>query len=86
MRRAPAYIVLKSADEILDRIFVEEDFTNGETLCLLGTIDMKRDGGKSKFQLQPDSLFDASLADIMWQVDTNADFRIVQFRVYATGS
>ena len=62
-----------------------EDFNNGETLCLLGTIDMTR-GQKSKFQIQNDMLFDASLEDILWQVDTNPDFRIVQFRVYATGS
>ena len=58
------------------------DAALGEDLCLLGTIDLKRDGGRSRFSLQPDSLFDASLEDILWSVDTNADFRIVQFRVY----
>jgi len=55
-----------------------------DQLCLLGTIKMTRSGGQSKFQLQPDSLFDASLEDILWTVDTNNDFRIVQFRVYQT--
>ena len=59
-----------------------EDVTSGETLCALGTIDLTREGGRSRFKVQPDSLFDASLEDILWNVDTNADFRIVQFRVY----
>ncbi len=59
-----------------------EDFLAGETLCLLGTIDLTRGKGQSKFQLAPASMFDASLEDIMWLVDTNADFRICQFRVY----
>jgi hypothetical protein len=53
-----------------------------DPLCLLGTINLKRDGGQSKFAFQPDSLFDAELEDIIWTVDTNKDFRIVQFRVY----
>ena len=56
--------------------------TSGETLCALGPIDLTREGGKSRFKVQADSLFDASLEDILWNVDTNADFRIVQFRVY----
>ena len=59
-----------------------EDVISGETLCALGTIDLARDGAKSRFKVQPDSLFDASLEDIIWNLDTNADFRIVQFRVY----
>lgn len=59
-----------------------EDVTSGETLCALGTIDLTRDGGKSRFKVQPDSLFDASVEDILWNVETNTDFRIVQFRVY----
>jgi len=54
---------------------------DGEALCLLGTIDLTR-GKNSKFTLQPSSLFDASLFDILWNVDTNADYRIAQFRVY----
>ncbi len=29
------------------------------------------------------AMFDASLEDLIWSVDTNPDFRIVQFRVYA---
>lgn len=58
------------------------DFVSGETLCLLGTIDLTRQKGQSKFQLAPSAMFDASLEDLIWTVDTNADFRIVQFRVY----
>ncbi len=59
-----------------------EDFLAGETLCLLGTIDLTRAAGHSKFQLAPAAMFDATLEDLIWTVDTNADFRIVQFRVY----
>ena len=59
-----------------------EDFTSGETLCLLGTIDLTRGSGRSKFQLAPAAMFDATLEDLMWTIDTNTNFRIVQFRVY----
>ena len=58
------------------------DFMSGDTLCLVGTIDLTREKGQSKFQLAPSAMFDASLEDLIWQVDTNADFRIAQFRVY----
>lgn len=66
------------------KICAEEtvDPVTGETLCLLGTIDLTRAGGKSMFQVQADTLFDASVEDVLWTVDTNADFRIAQFRVY----
>ena len=56
------------------------DYLNGETL---GTIDLTRGSGQSKFTLAPSSMFDASLEDLMWTVDTNSDFRIAQFRVYS---
>ncbi|TMQ70571.1 MAG: hypothetical protein E6K81_12275 [Candidatus Eisenbacteria bacterium] len=59
------------------------DFLNGETLCLLGTIDLTRGRGKSKFQIAPSAMFDASLENLIWSIDTNADFRILQFRVYS---
>jgi hypothetical protein len=59
-----------------------EDFQSGETLCLLGTIDLTRGKGQSKFQLAPSAMFDASLEDIMWTIQTNSNFRIAQFRVY----
>ena len=53
-----------------------------EALCLLGQVHLTREKGQSRFKLQPDSLFDAELQDILWSVDTNKEFRIVQFRVY----
>jgi len=59
------------------------DFLSGETLCQIGTIDLTRGKGQSKFSLAPSAMFDASLIDIMWTLDTNADFRIAQFRVYS---
>lgn len=59
-----------------------EDYMAGETLCLLGTIDLTRGKGQSKFSVAPSSMFDASLEDIMWTIDTNKNFRIAQFRVY----
>src|SRR5262245_37632658 len=58
------------------------DPTTGDTLCLAGTIDLTRGSGQSKFNLAPSTLFDASFADILWTVETNSNFRIVQFRVY----
>jgi hypothetical protein len=63
-----------------------ETFTDADgDLCLLGTIDLTRASGQSKFTVKPDSLFDASLEDVFWSVDTNSDFRIAQFRVYEVG-
>lgn len=59
------------------------DFATGDTLCLLGTIDLTRSSGQSKFQLAPSAMFDASLGDLMWTIDTNTQFRIAQFRVYS---
>jgi hypothetical protein len=59
-----------------------EDFELGETLCLLGTIDLTRGTGKSRFSVAPSSMFDASLEDIIWTIDTNRDYRLAQFRVY----
>jgi hypothetical protein len=58
------------------------DYMSGEMLCLLGTIDLTRGKGKSHFQIAPSTMFDATLEDIVWEVDTNRDFRIAQFRVY----
>lgn len=58
------------------------DPVTGDTLCLAGTIDLTRASGHSKFQIAPATLFDATLEDVLWTVDTNPDFRIVQFRVY----
>ena len=51
-------------------------------LCALGTIDLTRGPGRSRFTLHPDSIFDAELEDIIWSVETNSGFRIAQFRVY----
>jgi hypothetical protein len=58
------------------------DPVTGDTLCLAGTLDLTRASGQSKFQLAPSSLFDASLEDVLWTVDTNTNFRNAQFRVY----
>jgi hypothetical protein len=52
-----------------------------DVLCLAGTIDLTR-GQHSKFTLQPSTLFDATVEDVIWTVDTNTDFRIAQFRIY----
>ncbi len=59
-----------------------EDHATGEHLCLLGVIDLTRGKGQSKFSLAPTSMFDASLEDLVWSIDTNDLFRIAQFRVY----
>ena len=59
------------------------DVLSGETLCQVGTIDLTRGSGQSKFSIAPSAMFDASMIDLMWTVDANADFRIAQFRVYS---
>ena len=58
------------------------DPVTGDTLCLAGTLDLTRASGQSKFTLAPGSLFDASVEDVLWTVDTNPNFRNAQFRVY----
>ncbi|UCF78869.1 MAG: hypothetical protein JSW03_00900 [Candidatus Eiseniibacteriota bacterium] len=59
------------------------DYTTHEHLCLLGTIDLTRGKGQSKLSIKPSQIFDASMMDIMWKVETNSDFRIAEFRIYA---
>src|SRR5262245_46103833 len=51
-------------------------------LCSIGSINLKRDGVQSRFKMVPDQYFATDLEDVLWTVDTNKDFRIVQFRVY----
>ena len=58
------------------------DVLNGEILCQVGTLDLTRHKGQSKFTLAPNAIFDASNVELLWTVDTNADYRIAQFRVY----
>ena len=62
------------------------DYESGEHLCLLGEIDLTRGKGKSQFSIAPRAMFDEDLEDIMWKVQTNSRFRIVQFRVYEIGT
>ncbi len=58
------------------------DVLSGEVLCQVATLDLTRAKGQSEFQLAPSALFDASNIDLIWTMDTNADYRIAQFRVY----
>lgn len=60
-----------------------EDHENGDHLCLLGTIDLTRGSGQSKFSVAPKSMFDASNESIVWSLETNSKYRIAQFRVYS---
>src|SRR5262249_16077040 len=41
------------------------DFQTGEQLCLLGTIDLTRNSGRSSFTIAPSTMFDASLEEIV---------------------
>jgi len=58
------------------------DGTTHDDECYLGEIDLTRGSGKSQFAIQPASMFDAELEDIIWSVETNSDFRIAEFRIY----
>lgn len=57
------------------------DYVGDGGLCLVGTFTISREGGKSAFKLVPAELFDASLEDIIWDVDATGQAK-VQFRVY----
>ena len=59
------------------------DYEEGTDDCLLGTINLQRGPGQSKFKVVPSSIYDASLEDLIWQTSTNDDFRIAQFRVWS---
>jgi hypothetical protein len=50
-------------------------------LCEVGTFSIKRDGGKSQMKLVPSELFDISLEDVIWDIDSTGAPKI-QFRVY----
>ena len=58
------------------------DYEDGVDLCQLDSFYIRREGGKSMFQIAPRDMFDEDLEDIMWLAQTNSDFRICQFRVY----
>lgn len=59
------------------------DFEADEDDCLLGTINLERGNGQSKFKLVPRDIYDASLEDLIWQTSTNGDFRNAQFRAWS---
>jgi len=59
-----------------------EDGSTHDHECYLGEIDMTRGSGKARFSIEPSSMFDAELEDIIWSVETNQDFRIAECRVY----
>jgi len=61
------------------------DTLSGETLCLVGTIDLTGRRGQSMLELAPAAMFDASLQERTWSMNFNADLRIAQFRVYSRG-
>jgi hypothetical protein len=61
------------------------DTISGETLCLVGTVDLSGRRGQSTLELSPAAMFDASLQERTWSMDINADLRIAQFRIYSRG-
>jgi len=60
--------------------YVSEYDGDGD-LCEVGTFSINRDGAKSQFKLVPSELFDPTLEDIIWDVDSTGQAKI-QFRVY----
>jgi hypothetical protein len=50
-------------------------------LCELGEIHLNREGGKSTFNFAP-QIWDNEYEDVLWDLDTNQDFRIAELRVY----
>jgi len=52
-------------------------------VCELGTLSITRDGGKSVFQISP-KIWDSVYQNVLWDVQTNSDFRIAQMKVYET--
>lgn len=59
----------------------EDEMAGDEHECLMGTFEIKREGGKSNMKLVPSSLFDTSLEDVIWSLDVYGNAK-VQFRVY----
>lgn len=50
-------------------------------LCEVGTFSITREGGKSAMTIMPNTLFDPTLEDIIWDVDATGQAK-VQFRVF----
>ena len=59
-------------------VYDDEELDN---LCEVGTFSISRDNGKSQMKLVPSELFDTSLEDIIWDIDSTGAPKI-QFRVY----
>ena len=64
----------------LQTVATHDALGGDRTDCLIATFDIKREGGKTSFQLLPKALFDASLEDIIWSFDVDGQAKI-QFRV-----
>lgn len=60
--------------------YVEDE--QGNVLCDIASFEIRKDGGKTQFKVVPSELFDASLEDIIWNVDVDGQAKI-QFRVYS---
>ncbi len=61
------------------------DTRSGETLCLVGTVDLTGRRDQSVLELSPAAMFDASLQERTWSMDFSANLRIAQLRVYSRG-
>ncbi len=59
-----------------------QDWLSGETLCLVGTVDLSQGSGPSGLRVEPSTMFAAGAYDAVWSVDANPDYRICQLRVY----
>lgn len=60
--------------------YLETHDSEGD-LCEIGTFEIRKDGGKTNFNLVPAKYFDASLEDLIWSIDVDGQAKI-QFRVY----
>lgn len=57
------------------------EYDGDNDLCEVGTFSISRDTGKSQMKLVPSDLFDTSLEDIIWDIDSTGAPKI-QFRVF----
>ena len=59
-----------------------DEFLGDEHGCVLGTFELNRNKGTSKFTLAPADIFTDETQNVIWSLDANNNFRIAQLRVY----
>lgn len=72
----------KMDDAILDIICVEPVSSHDHTECIVDNLQIKRPGGKSRFQIVTSDIFNADAENLIWSYEGNTNFKKALFKIY----